>query len=34
MNAVGTFDKDLSSIEKIEATIRALTPLADYFPGI
>lgn len=34
MNAVGAFEKDLSSVEKIEATLRAETPITEYFPSI
>ncbi|EFO26574.1 hypothetical protein LOAG_01916 [Loa loa] len=33
MNAVGAFDKDFSSVEKIEAILRAASPLTEYFPG-
>ncbi|VDO40300.1 unnamed protein product, partial [Onchocerca flexuosa] len=33
MNAVGVFEKDLSSIEKIEETLKATIPLNDYFPN-
>lgn len=34
MNTVGAFEKDLTSIEKIEAILRNKTPLTDYFPSI
>ncbi|VIO88725.1 Uncharacterized protein BM_BM6038 [Brugia malayi] len=33
INAVGTFDKDFSSVEKIETILKAASPSAEYFPG-
>ncbi|KAL3989561.1 CRAL/TRIO domain family protein [Acanthocheilonema viteae] len=33
MNRIGAFEKDLSSVEKIEAILRAETPFAEYFPS-
>lgn len=34
LDAIGTFDKDLSTEEKIQESIKAVTPAAEYFPGI
>ncbi|VDM43938.1 unnamed protein product [Toxocara canis] len=33
MDAVGIFDKDLSSVESIHKEVRNITPVAEYFPG-
>ncbi|VDK85129.1 unnamed protein product [Onchocerca ochengi] len=33
MNAIGVFEKDLSSIEKIEEILEAIIPLNEYFPN-
>lgn len=33
LDAIGTFDKDLSTEEKIQESIKAVTPAAEYFPG-
>lgn len=33
LNAVGAFNQDFSSIEKIHEAVRAVTPIAEYFPG-
>lgn len=33
MDLIGTFGKDLSTVEKIEENVRKYTPVAEYFPG-
>uniref|UniRef100_A0A0M3HKN7 CRAL_TRIO_N domain-containing protein n=1 Tax=Ascaris lumbricoides TaxID=6252 RepID=A0A0M3HKN7_ASCLU len=33
MDAVGIFEKDLSSVELIHKEVRNITPIAEYFPG-